>query len=795
VTALVSLSLGIGANTAIFSLVNAVMLRREPLLHPEEIVDVIMTRPEAPYSAVSYPDFLDLRNGTRDVFVEMAASRITFVPADREGGIDVLPAEMVSGNYFSLLGVQARMGRTLLPEDDVSPGAHPVAVLGYGYWMSAFGGDENVLGRHIRLTGRLYTIVGVAPKSYRGMLRGLAPAFYLPILMINEINDSNELEQRGNQSSFVKARLRHGVTVEHAQVSVTNVVSSLRSAHPSEWHADADITLIPTQDVILWPSIDSFVRAAAWLLLAAVGLVLLLVCANLANLLLARAVDRRKEIAVRLALGATPRALVAQLFTETALLGVFGALAGVALGIWSLKFLLVADLPLPGFIDISLDVGLDPRVLAFCIAVSIGAVLLFGLLPAVQLARPDVVSTLKRDTSSGFAPGRGSLRKALVVLQVAISTALLIGASLLVRSFLATQSVDPGFGRDPAAILSMALPSTRYSEKQGRAFLRDLLDRFERIPGVESVGLTGLLHLETVSRQSMRVNVDGVEPPSGRQDHSIAYAEVDAGFFDATGIRVLSGRVFSEFDRSDTPPVAIISEAMERKFWPGRSALGQMLHESGGQDLQVVGIASDTKVHSLGERPQPFIYRPFSQDYSSTVTVVAKTSLAPKRTALEMMAIARELDPEIWLWKVETLERHLGIILLPARLSALVFCLFAALAVALASVGLYGSVSYAVSQRTREMGIRMSLGADRAVVVRSLVGMGMRLAGVGGTIGFGVALLLVRPLSRLLFATSPFDSVTLTAVPLFLGVVALVAAYLPARRASTIDPVSALRSE
>jgi predicted permease len=371
----------------------------------------------------------------------------------------------------------------------------------------------------------------------------------------------------------------------------------------------------------------------------------------------------------------------------------------------------------------------------------------------------------------------------------------LIGAGLFLRSFVATQAVDPGFGHRPAAIFDMAMPSDRMSPEEGRVFLRTLYERWERIPGVEAVGLTGDLQLNTLRTQTIGVTIDGIPPPPGYEEHDIDYAEVDAGFFDATGIRIVRGRNFNEADRTNAPQVAIISQAMAQRFWPGEEAIGRTVRRSDEEDLRVVGIASDTKVRSLGEAPRPFLYRPFSQDYSTFVTVVARTSRDPARVVLELVAAARELEPDLWVWDPKTLERHLGILLLPARLSALLLVAFAVLALGLASVGLYGIVSYAVSQRTREMGIRMSLGADGATVVRMLVGNGMKLVAVGGVVGLVLAIGVARMLEQMLFGIGSFDPVTFIAVPALLGAVSLLAAYLPARRASRVDPVSALRAE
>ncbi len=794
-TAVISLAIGIGANTAVFSLVNAALLERPQFREPDALVDVYISRPEMAYGVFSYPDFKDLRNATSHVFSGFAGSQIGLVQADRDGAVQVHMVELVTGDYFSTLGVHMELGRPLLPEDDVAPGAHSVVVLGHPYWKSTFGGDRNVVGKQIRLAGRLYSIVGVAPRDYTGRLRGFVPAFFLPIMMVNEVQpgSSDNLAARSNNSFFVRGRLRPGVTFARASAAVSAVAAGLKEQYPSDWSADDDMFLVPTRDVILYPPIDRFVRAAAALLGIVVGLVLVLACANLAGFLLARATDRRREIALRLALGASRGTLVAQLLTETVLLGLIGGAAGLLLAVSLLKVLLAADLPLP--LPIELDLSLDGRVLVFSFVMSILAGVIFGLAPALRATRPDVASTLKDETAGGGQAGRLSLRNSLVVAQVAVSLMLLVGAGLFLRSFAASQAVDPGFGREPAALLTMAVPANRYSEEEGRVLVRTLFERLQQIPGVQNVGLTTRLHLDATGWSTLTVNVDGVDAPRDREGHDIDRATVDAGFFDAASIRILRGRNFSELDREDAPYVAIVNEAMAQRFWPGEDPVGRMLRRPDGNDIQVIGVVETAKIRTLGEAPRPFVYLTYEQSYASFMTVVARTSLDAESTVMQMLAAAREVDPELWIWEAKTMEHHLAIPLLPARLSALILSAFAVLALTLCSVGLYGVVSYAVSQRTREMGIRLALGADSNAVVRMLAGSGLRLVVVGAGIGLMLALLLTRALSSLLFGVGVFDPVTFIAVPALLGGVGVLAAYIPARRASRIDPMRALRVE
>jgi len=795
--AIASLALGIGANSALFTLVNAVLLREAPIDKPEELVEIYITSPEFEYNVFSYPDLRDLVEGTKDVFVEVAATKITLTQVDDASGVEVLPAEVVTGNWFETLGIEAAVGRTMLPEDDVAPGAHPVVLLGHSYWQKVFGGDPGVVGRETRIGGRPYTVIGVAPASYEGHFRGLAPAFFLPRMMLNEVAPGNydQLEARGDHGTFVTGRLKPGATIAQAQTAADAVAERLRESAIEDWDPRAEFLFVPKTDVILYPPFDRFVRAAAWLLMIVVGLVLLMACVNLASFLLARAIDRRKEVALRIALGATRRALVAQLLTETTLLALLGGIAGVVFGQALLAFLVGADLPLP--IPITLDLSLDTRVLGFSLLVSVAAGFFLGLAPALQTTNPNVSATIKDETAGVGRSGGLTLRNALLVVQVATSVVLLVGAGLFLRSFQRIQTVDPGFGRDPSAILTVLLPGTRYSEEGGRRFEKRLEERLRQVPGVKAVGVTGNLHLNTLSTQQTNVNVDGVEPPEGRDSHMVDRATVSAGFFEAAGVRILRGRNFEENDLPDAPPVAIINEALAEKFFPGQDPLGRRLRrpDEGDPDVTIVGIASTAKIRSLGEAPRPFVYMPFSQRYTSDFTFVMKTAADPERTAVDAMAAARELDPELWIWEAKTMARHLGIVLLPARLSALLLSAFAGVALALAAIGLYGIVSYSVAQRVREVGIRMSLGADGGSVVSMLMKGGLKLVGVGAAVGVAASLAVAPALASLLFGIEPTDVASFVLMPLTLVVVATLAAYVPARRASRIDPVRALKAE
>lgn len=793
--AVLSLAIGIGANTAIFTLVNAVILQDVPIERQDEVVNVYLHQASFRHGTLSYPEYLDIRNDTASVFTDVVAMQYLVTQLDRDGGVGMVTVEAVTGNYFPALGIEAAAGRTLQPQDDVARGGHPVVMLDFGYWQRAFAADPGAVGREVRLGGRAYTIVGVAQPEFAGSLRGLTPAFYAPYMMVEELIGGPMFDERGNHSLFVRARMRPGTTVPQARGAVAAVGTRLTEDRIAGWSPGNEFAVLPLTEVLLFPPLDPYIGGSAWLMTAVVALVLVLACTNLATFLLARGLDRRRDIAVRLALGASRASLVRRLLVETTLLSLLGGICGAALAVWSLNALLTADLPLP--IPVTLDLGLNWTVLAFTAGVSCIAGAVLGLIPALQSTRPDLVDSLKSDSAGGGQRAHLRWRNGLVVAQLTISIVLLVGAGLFLRSLQQVQAVDPGFGREPAAVMTFMIPATRFSEDEGRLYVTRLLERFRQLPSVERVGIIDNLHLNPLNTQSMGFNVDGHEPPEDQEAFIADRAAADAAFFDAAGIRILRGRNFEDGDLPDAPQVAIISEAMAQRFWPGGDAVGRLVRTPSPDtdDLLVIGVASDAKVRTLGEAPRNMVYRPFSQDYSGGLTVVARTSRDPEQTALALLAAGREVDPDLWVWEAKSMDRHLATMHLAAQLSAFVLSAFAVLALALSSIGLYGVVSYAMAQRTREVGIRMALGAAPGSVVKLLTVDGLKLVVFGGALGLTAAFATTRLLSGLLFGVDTFDVVTFLAVPLVLGVSASLAAYLPARRASRVDPMLAMRSE
>lgn len=792
--AVISLALGIGANSAIFSIVNALLLRGAPVEDVSSLVEVYTQDSNGyPYATSSYPDYADLRDGN-EVFSDVMGYNLFIAQSEREGEIGLTMGELVSGNYFDGLGVHPALGRTFLPEEDVTQGTHPVVVLGHAFWERAYGSDPGAIGKTVYLLQAPYTIVGVAPDGFNGMMPGIVPDMYVPMAMSDQVMrgfGQSRLERRGSRNLFLKARLLPGVTPEQADEFLGAFSTALGSEFP-DTNEGRTMSAIPSQDVSIHPLVDKALVPAATLLLVVVGLVLLIACANLASFLLARGADRRKEIAVRLAMGAKRRVLVRQLLTETMLLSVIGGVGGIALANWTIALLMSFQPPIP--IPINLDLSLDRTVLVFTIAVSVAAGLIFGLVPALQSTNPDVAPTLRDE--AGATTGsrrRWSLRNGLVVGQVALSFVLLIGAGLFVRSLQKAQTIDPGFDTSAAAIVWPNLEMSLVQEDEGRILQQEMVARVSSIPGVTGVALVSRMPLGA-GIQTTGALPEGVEAPEGRETLDIDDTNVDAAYFELMSVPILRGRNFNTGDVPESEPVAIVSEAFVRAYWPGETGLGKTI-ENGGRTFRVVGVARDTKVRTLGEAPRPFFYRNAMQLYSPAVYFVVRgTSPAPQLVVQTRASIKEVLDDVVFL-QAQTMQEHLSLMLYLPRMAALLLAVFGGLALSLSGIGLYGLVSYSVARRTREVGVRMSLGADRVQVVRMVVGGGMKLVAAGGVIGIGLAAMVTWLLARFLYGIGSMDVATFVLIPVLLVGVALVAAYIPARRASLVNPVDALRSE
>lgn len=798
--AVFSLALGIGANSAIFTMVNQVLLTQAPFADPKDLVEIYPSQSgHVGLAAISYPELEDIRRGTSDVFSGIAAHVVVLAQENLPDGSRPLFAEAVNGNYFEVLGMPPAAGRSFLAEEDLTPNSHPVVMLGYKFWQTRYGGDPAAVGQTLRLGGRTYTIVGVAPPGVPGLIPGVHAALYAPMMMAPHLNAFPEmLTSRGSHGIFAKGRLREGVNRAQAQAALDGVAAQTHQdfpEYPDEW----GLTAVPTLDVSIHPIFDRVLFPAAGVLLAVVAMVLLIACVNLASFLLARAADRRKEVAMRLALGAKRSGLIRQLLTETVLMSLIGGTLGVALAAWGLRFLSSIPLPLPVPLDLSLSP--DLRVLLFTLATSFAAGVLFGVLPAWQSTNPDVYPTLRNESVIGGPPRRINPRNLLVVAQVAVSFLLLVSSGLFLRSLFAAQSADPGFGRQPTAITWIGLSPDAYDDDKARVFYRRLLEETSALPGVEAVGMVDNLALGGTSFNSIAINVDGIAPPPGQQGHEVDRVTVDPGYFSAAGVPILTGRNFGVEDRQpDSSRVAIVSQALAQKFFPDRDAVGQMIRLDTGDDSEpscrVVGVARDTNVRTIGESPLPYIYFPFSQRTELSMQVLARASNGnPDALNSRIVDAVRSLDRDAMVIETKSMEEHLAFMLFPFRVGGTLLGVFGGLALLLASIGLYGVVSYSVASRRKEMGIRMSLGAKASEVTTRVIRSGMGLVAVGVGIGLALSLLAAPLLSSLLFGVEPLDWPSFLGVALTLLLVSAAATLGPALRASRVDPVRALRYE
>lgn len=792
--AVISLGLGIGVNTAAFSLIDAIILRKTPIAHSERVAELDMIDHGQLSGPLSYADLQDLRDEGAGVFSQMSIEQFSMFPRDVGDHVESLTGELVNRDYFPLIGLEPTVGRLLGAEDDVTRGAHPVVVLGYNYWMSEFGGHRDVVGREMRLAGRAYTIVGVAPKAIEGLLPGLLPKVYVPIQMINELQPgtNDQLTARGNHSAFAKVRLANGQSFAAASAVVSRFVSDMQRLHPDHWPPNVTVRVIPLSKIAVSPLVDNIVVPAAAALMVVVGLVLIIACANLASFLLAQARDRRREIAVRLAIGATRRALMQQLLVESLVVALAGGALGIILSRLALHVLLTADLPIP--LPLNFDVALDLPVLSFVIATTIAAGVLFGLLPALQATRPDVVETLKSENTGGNGKRRFTMRSGLVVAQTAASLVLLVTAALFLRSFAAQSKVEAGFGSAPGGLVWMALPADRYPAERRAQAVAEIERRVRALDDVSGAGVISDMLLNSLGNNSQRITVDGVQPPPGQTAFDIDQTTADSGVFDALGLTLVRGRGFNSSDTPARDRVAIVNQAMVDKFWPGSDAIGRTFR-SDSAVYHIIGVVKTTKVRSLGEAPRPLIIAAFSQDAEPFFNVVVRARGDAALATTRVLTTLREIDPSFMIFQAKTMQQHLGTMLLPARLGAVAFALFAALALVLAMIGVYGVVRYAVARRSREVAIRLAIGARPDSVVRLLMRDGVMLVAIGAGVGLLVAAAAARALQALLFGVTAFDPAAFVVAPLLLLAVGALAAFLPARRASRIDPARAFRAE
>jgi macrolide transport system ATP-binding/permease protein len=792
--ALLSLAIGIGANTAIFSLVNTILLRPFPVERPQELRSLSVQNKTDSVSAFSYLNYVDVRD-RNEVLSGVYASRIAPMGVSHNGNNERVWGYEVSGNYFQVLGVQAAKGRLFTPEEDLVPLANPLAVLSHASWQKRFAGDPDIIGKDIVINGHKFNIVGIAPEGFSGTELIFLPEIWVPISMQEWIEPGNPwLQRRATQNIFVTGRLKAEVDPQQAEASLNLLMQQLGQEYPNE---NEGLRIELVQPGFVLPNIrNAFVSFSA-ILLATVVLVLLIACTNLASLMLARASKRRKEIAIRLSLGATRGQLIRQLLTESLLLALFGGAVGLLLAIWIID-LVVAFKP-PVDIPLTIDLKMDWRVLGFAAFLSLVTSLLFGLVPALQATKSDVVTSLKDEAGIG-GYRRSRLRSGLVVVQIALSLVLLIAAGLVLRSLQSLQTMSPGFATENGLLMSFDLGLQGYDQPRGKEFQRRIIERVKALPGVRSAALTDLFPLSS-NYNGSNVYVQGQPPVRGAEVPTSMVASVSPDYFPTMEIPILAGRGFSEQDNENAQRVAIVNESFVRRLMPGVNSIEEAVGKQfsyrsfEGPFVRIVGVARDGKYWTIGEAAQPFVYDPLVQSYNASAILVVRSSVDPANVVASIRKEFSSLDETLPVFGVKTLTEHMGFALFPARIAAILLGSFGLIALLLAAIGIYGVMAYSVAQRTREIGIRMALGAQTGDVLRMVLKQGVMLTLIGLGIGLLAALGLSQLMSSVLYEVSATDIFTFVLVPLLLASVALLACLVPARRATKVDPMVALRYE
>jgi predicted permease len=808
--AVLSLALGIGANTAIFTLINQLILQLLPVRDPEQLV--LLTARGQHYgsntgsNAISYPMYQDFRD-KNEVFQGMFCRFGNQFSLTYEGRTELVSGELVSGNYFPVLGVGAALGRVFTAQDDLFQGGHPIAVLSYSYWKTRFAADPSVIGRKIVLNGYPLTIVGVSRRGFDGVEPGYSPQLRVPMMMKQQLTDRfYNLNNRRGRFAQVFGRLKPGVTLEQAKAGLQPLFHQILAMEVREKEFARATEHTRQQFLKMWMDVLPAANGRSDLrrqfsnpllaLMAIVALVLLIACSNVANLLIARATTRQKEIAVRLALGAGRRRLILQLLEESLLLSGMGAILGIGLAI-AIDQSLIGFLP-RGVLPLTLSATPDWRVLAFTLLVSALTGVLFGLAPAIQSTRPQLAGTLKDQAGAVVGGASVGLRKALVVAQVSLSLLLLIAAGLFIQSLKNLQGIQPGF--ETRNLLSFAVnPALNgYKPERSLQFFRQLTERLGRTPGIATVSLA-VIPLLDGNEWDSTVTVEGYSTKEGEWvDPHMQF--VSPGFFQTLAIPVMLGRDFSDRDEKGAPQVAVVNERFAKRYFAGRSPVGLHVGMGGDPgtrtDIEIVGVVKDTRYESLRDEVPYELYRPYRQvEFVQGMTVYARALGDPAAVFASMRRSVNEVDSNVPIYRMRTLDQQLDKSLMSERMLASLSGVFGFLATLLAAIGLYGVMAYMVVRRTREIGIRMALGADRVSVVWLVMREVLALSTVGVLIGGAGAYAATRLVQKELFGILPTDALTMALSALGIATVAIVAGYLPARRATAIDPMRALRWE
>jgi predicted permease len=789
IAAVLSLGLGIGANTTVFSWVQAVLLRPIPGAFEADSLRVatLETR-EGRQRSWSYPNYRDFRD--RATALDVVAQDDLAMSVAVGGQAERAYGALVSGNYFRVMGLQPSLGRLLTEDDDRTPGAHPVAVISHAYWQRRFAGNPAIVGQQVTINNVPMTVVGVGPEEFLGSFLGISTSAWVPMAMQPDMMGGSRLEARGSGWMQTMARLKLGASDEQAQAEASAILGQLAQEHSGSFDGWRIRVLPPWQANWGAPSVLAPILGV---LSVVVGMVLLIACANVANLLLARAVGRRREIAVRLSLGANRWRLVRQLLTEALMLSGAAGFVGVAVAYWTYG-LLMAFAP-PTDMPINFGLRLDAVTLAYAAVASLLTGLFFGLMPALQTSRADTINAIKEEAGRGSSGGRSGhrLRNTLVVAQVAICLVLLVGATLFVRSLQAAQHIDPGFEPDQLLIASVDLVPNGYTPETGRQFHRRLTEAVSGVPGLQSHAIARQVPLGIGGTSSTGVSIDGYTPQPD-EEINIVYNVVGPRYFETMQIPMLRGREFTTEDSASSAPALIVNETMARRYWGEREVLGSRAR-IGKTDYTVVGVAKDIKYGQLNEAPLPYMYLALDQNFSSQAVLHVRSTAAPATVLAAVRDVVRTLDPNLPLYDARTVEEHLRTAVFAQRMGANLLGVMGILAVVLAAVGLYGVIAYAVSQRTQEMGIRLALGAAPGDLLKMVLRQGIVLTSLGLAVGLVLAFAATGFMRSMLPGIAPRDPLTFIAVPAALMAIAIIAALIPARRAGAVDPVVALRYE
>jgi len=791
--AILTLALGIGANTAIFSVIDAVLLRPFPYEDPERLVITWEANLDLglPQMVVSSPNYADWREQNR-VFDEMAAFRTRGMFLGREDELVRLHGVQTTSSLFAILDTQPILGRLFHPDEDL-PGSDRVVLLSHALWQSRFGSDPDILGRTVELDSQGHTVVGIMPRDFNfpppmafDGSEGIPPdrQHHLWTPIARDMKSGS----RGAHNLTVVARLREGVGLERAENDLNAIAARLEEKYP-DINKGWRVALVPLQDQVLGDT-----RPALLVLMAAVAFVLLIACVNVANLLLARGTGRQKEFAIRAALGAGQIRLVRQLLTESFILSLLGGAIGMILAFWGVKALLGLA---PPHIHRLQETALDAWVILFTVAISVITGMLFGLAPAFQSFVHQINPWLKEGGRSD-AQGGGSpqFKNALTVVEVALSLVLLVGAGLLFQSFLNLRGVDYGFEAENVLTMQVTLPRASYSEHSAQVAAYGMLEeQLNAIPGIDSAGFIYDIPL-AADRQGTSFLIEGEPPPPPEENRVVNVTVTTPQYHRSIGIPLLAGRYFTEQDGAGSAPVVVINESLARRFFAGEDPIGRGVLVQDSQSRRIVGVVGDVRHNTLRHDPNPTIYAPFTQGFPTrSLFLVARTRMAASTAASALRGVIREFDPQVPIYDIRTMEEILSDSMAQPRFSSLMLGLFSGLALVLASIGIYGVISYSVSRRTAEMGIRMALGAGKNEILKLVTGEGLRPALLGVALGLIAALILTRYLESLLFDVTSTDPLTLVAVSALLLIVAFLACYVPARRAARVDPNVALRYE